>query len=129
MALIALLSLVACLRNHHAFAERESVGLDHDRQGELFAESQRIIAALERPRARGWDAKFAHQFFRQDFRRLETRRSFYRTENPQLFTHENIDDACSQRIIRTDHGEIDAIILRELRQLRKFLHANRNIFA
>ena len=48
---------------------------------------------------------------------------------PQPFAQELIHHASSQRIIRADHGEIDARLLGETQQPREIIHGHRNVLA
>ena len=105
------------LRDDHAFAERESVGFDDERISRLSGRNCCASALSEKlPERRGRDAVALHEFLGENLRRFEPRGALGRTEDAQAVRLKKIDDAGGERVVRADDGEVDALVLGELRR-------------
>jgi hypothetical protein len=69
-----------------------------------------------------------HEVLRENLRRLELRRLLVRAPDALTVLLEQIDDAESQRVVRTDDGEGNLVLLCEREQLRQILGADADAF-
>jgi len=63
----------------------------------------------------------------ENLRRLDPRCGFVRTKRAQLFGREQINDSSRERIVRSDHCQINAVLFREVNEPRQIAGADRNV--
>jgi hypothetical protein len=94
-----LLGAFLILRDDHALARREAIGLEHHRKAE-FAGANRIERLVERltgTEARRWHAMPRHERFRECFAGFQPSRGSSRSEQQSAFSRKSIGDAQAQR--------------------------------
>src|SRR5439155_5062393 len=101
----------AIVGDDDAFAGRQAVGLEHDRQAEFSAAQRRErgVRRLARAEARGRHRVARHERFRERLARLEARRRGARPEEQPAVARKAIGDAEAQRQLRADEREIDLL--------------------
>ena len=88
---------------------------------------QRFAAVGKRPCPGCWNFLRAHQFFCENFGRLNACCRFRRTKRAQFFSGKKIDNPRGKGIVRTDHRQIDTIFLGELNEGFQITGGNRDI--
>ena len=91
--------------DHHAFACRQAVGLNHNRCAFLADVIVRRVGLLEGLVLRGGNAVFLHERFGEIFGAFQLRRRFGATENRQACGTEIVHNACRQRCFGADQRE------------------------
>ena len=108
------LGLLDARRDHHAFAGREAVGLDHDRRAVRIDVALGLRAVGKRLVARGGNLVPRHELLGEILGGLELRRRPGGAENLQPARAELVDDARRQRRLGTHDRQVDVLLYGEV---------------
>ena len=109
--------LLARRGDDHALAGGEAIGLDDDRRALFVDVRLRLTGGGESRVAGRRDAVAEHERLGEILRRLELRGGLPRPEDAQARLDERVDHAIGERRLGPDHGEVDALLLREGEQI------------
>ena len=99
--------------HYHAFARRQTVGLNHNRRAFLADVIVRRVRLLEGLVLRGGNAVLLHERFGEIFGAFQLRRRFGAAENRQAGGTEIVHNACRQRRFGADQREGDLFVAAE----------------
>jgi len=109
-ALHGLNGLLARHGHHHALAERQAVGLDHDGQGRalnVFERSRRVVKYLV---GGGGYAVLLHEVLGKDLAALYHSRALFRPEAGYARGLQRVHHAEAERVVRRDHGVVYLVL-------------------
>ena len=107
-------------RDNDAFAGRQPVGFDDDRRPLLVDKGMRGGAIGEAGKIRCGDVMTDHETLGKILRAFKLGRFTRRSEYLQPASTEDVDDAGRQRGLRTDDGQMNAFLFREIGQCLRF---------
>ncbi|MNE39834.1 hypothetical protein D3C80_1338090 [compost metagenome] len=119
-------SLLARIRNGYPFTCRQPVRLDNNRQflSAQICKRRLIIAELLIGCCR--NIVFMQQVLHKGFAAFDFSCIFTRSEYRNVLRFKSINNACRQRIIRSDNDKAYLFLLDERRQLIELKHADRH---
>ena len=109
-------------RDHHAFARRKTVGLEHDRIAKPLRPkgSERSLRRRANQIVGGRDLMPRHEILREGFTGLQGGRRPGRADDGEIVGVKEIGDAEAERTLGTDHGQVHGFTTRNGQQLRRF---------
>jgi hypothetical protein len=104
------------LRNDYAFARGEPISLDDDRCPLLVNVFERQVKIVETAVRSCRNVMAFEEFFRERFRSLQLRGGSRGTEALESGRRKAIDDSFDQGYFRSDNGEVDETVPRQIQQ-------------
>ena len=117
---------VAGLRDDHALARGQTVGLDHHRQSEPLQRRQRL-PLIGAPRiGGGGDVRAVAQRLGKCFRSLQLRGGARGAEHSDALAAQAVGKSIDQRCFRPNHDQIDRLASAEADNRRMIRHVQRH---
>ena len=115
------------LGDHHALAGRQTVGLEHQRQGMATGEVHSSLDRLDHGPFRGRYPVPRQEILGEGLGRFQLRRGRTRSETLQPGRAKAIDHAGGEWCLRADHGQPDVVLTGQRQQAIDILGIDRDI--
>ena len=96
------------VRDHHAFARRQAIGLQHHGKAEASQRHARLRGVVDRGVGGGRDSSLLEKVLCENLTAFQSRRFGVRSDDAQAARAEGIHDARHQRHFRSDHRQVRA---------------------